>query len=149
MNRVIRVATEADIPALLVLAERFADETHLDLQFDREHATRYLETLVNHDDTAFFISDDVSAGIIVTATTDWFKRPFCFIENLYVTKEQRGSGVARVLINTAITFAKIQQCSHIFIGQHSGLSDKVNKQFMNLVTKSGFGECGSNFVKVI
>ena len=146
----IRPATLQDIPALLLLAERFINtESNIDMQFDAEVSRSYLEQYINHHETVIFVPDDVTALIMASVCRDWSVKPVCYIENLYVSPCSRGNGLSRVLIQTVQNYAKLNNCSHVFASNHSTLGERVAKMFDNMLAKSGFNNCGSNFVKAI
>jgi GNAT superfamily N-acetyltransferase len=147
MNRIIRVATTADIPAILKAAEFFVSESSYGMEFDAQNATEYLELILNHDDAVVFISDDARAILIATIATDWCKKPVCYVEKLYISPEHRGTGVSRVLVSALLNFAKLRECSHVFCTATAGMGDRVSKLFENLFAKSGFTACGQVIVK--
>lgn len=148
-NRVIRVATPDDIPALLQLARRFVTESNYGMQFDEAGAREYLENILPHPEAALFVTDDVSAGILVTVAKDWCVRPVLYVEKMYVSPHERGRGLSRALVCAAVTFAKLNDCSHIFSTATAGMGERVSKLFENLFAKDGFTTCGGVLVKVM
>lgn len=148
-NRTIRVATLDDIPALLQLAQRFVSESSYGMEFDENGAREYLEMIIPHPEAALFVTDDVSAGMLVTVAKDWCVRPVLYVEKMYVSPEQRGRGLSRALVCAAVTFAKLKNCSHIFSTATAGMGERVSKLFENLFAKDGFTSCGGVLVKVM
>jgi len=148
-NRVIRVATVDDIPALLKLAEKFVSESSYGMEFDEAGAAEYLETILNHPEAALFVTDDVSAGILCTIAKDWCVRPVLYVEKMYVSPKERGRGLSRALVCAAIAYAKLNDCSHIFSTATAGMGERVSKMFQNLFAKDGFTHCGGVLVKVM
>lgn len=148
-NRVIRVATVADIPALLKLAEKFVSESSYGMEFDPVGAAEYLGVVLEHPDCALFVTDDVSAGMLVSVAKDWCVRPVLYVEKMYLSPEQRGRGLSRALVCAAITFANLRDCSHIFSTATAGMGERVSKLFENLFAKDGFTHCGGVLVKVM
>lgn len=139
-----------DIPALLKLAERFiCTESNIAMEFDPVASRNYLEQYIRHQEAAVFIPEDLTALIMVTICRDWSVRPVCYIENLYISPEARGKGLSRVLVMAAENYARFSNCSHIFASNHTTLGNRIGKMFDNLLTKSGFENCGSNFLKVM
>jgi GNAT superfamily N-acetyltransferase len=148
-DRIIRVATLADIPALLLLAERFVSESSYGMEFDEAGSREYLEMVLQHPDVALFVTDDVSAGMLVTVAKDWCVRPVLYVEKMYVSPQERGRGLSRALVCAAINFAKLNNCSHIFSTATAGMGERVSKLFENLFAKDGFTSCGGVLVKVM
>lgn len=148
-NRFIRVATPDDIPALLQLAQHFVSESSYGMEFDEAGAREYLETVIQHPDAALFVTDDVSAGMLVTVAKDWCKRPVLYVEKMYVSPQERGRGLSRALVCAAVNFAKLNNCSHIFSTATAGMGERVRKLFENLFAKDGFTPCGGVLVKAM
>lgn len=148
-NRVIRVATVEDIPALLKLAEKFVSESSYGMEFDQARSEECLLTLIAHPDSVVYVSDSVDGVIIASVVHDWCVKPVCYVEKMYVSLEARGTGIARVLVSSVINFAKMRDCSHIFASNHATLSRRIGTMFENLLVKNGFFDSGKNFVKVV
>lgn len=57
-----------------------------------------------------------AVGIVqwLTHPSTWSAGPYCYLEDLYVTPEARGTGVARALIDTVVAWARTAGCSQVY-----------------------------------
>lgn len=138
----VRLATAADIPAVLAMAEAFVRESDYGMTFDPMRAVDYLALLIGHPEAAVFIDDEHPAAMIVTVQHAWCVQPECYVEKLFVMPAARGSGVARALVAAAVEFARQYHCSHIFATATAGMGDIVGQLYTNLFAKFGFHGCG-------
>lgn len=138
----IRLATTADIPAILVMAEAFVRESEYGMAFDRGHAAAHLESLLAHPDVLVLIGDDVQSGVVASIALDWCAQPVCYVEKLFLMPASRGTGVARSLVAAVVEFARQHHCSHIFATATAGMGETVGKLFTNLFRKFDFDTCG-------
>jgi hypothetical protein len=71
----VRLATAADIPAILAMAEAFVRESDYGMEFDHERAAEYLAGLIDTPDVMVMIGDDVQSAVIAAIGYDWCTRP--------------------------------------------------------------------------
>lgn len=138
----VRLATAADVPAILAMAEAFVRESDYGMTFDSERSADYLALLLQQPDVLVLIGDDGQAGIIATVASDWCAQPVCYVEKLFLMPASRGSGIARALVAAVVEFARQHQCSHVFATATAGMGENVGRLFTNLFRKFAFDECG-------
>ena len=143
----VRLATAADIPAVLAMAEAFVRESDYGMEFDQERAAAYLALLVDHPEAAIFFDDENPGAVIVTVQHAWCKRPECYVEKMFLMPAARGSGVARTLVVAAVEFARQHNCSHIFATATAGMGETVGQLYANLFRKFDFTGCGPVLVR--
>ena len=138
----VRLATSADIPAVLAMAEVFVGESSYGMAFDQQRSAEYLAMLIDRPDVLVLIDDDVQSGVIASVCHDWCAQPCCYVEKLFLMPAARGTGVARSLVAAVVEFARQHDCSHVFSTATAGLGEQVEKLFTNLFRKFGFSGCG-------
>ncbi len=142
MTDAIRVATQDDIPALIDIARRFAEEITLyGIEFSALHAREYLTLAIDHPEVLVLIGEP-GAILIATLTQDFMAEPFAYVEKLYVTPEARGIGMAYGLAQGAIEWARAAGASHVFATATAGISDDINDAYTRLFSKLGLKPCG-------
>lgn len=139
----VRLATAADVPAILAMAEAFVRESDYGMEFDQERAAEYLTGLIDSPDVLIMIGDDVQSGVIAAVAYDWCEKPVCYVEKLFLMPSARGTGVARSLVFAVVEFARLHGCSHIFSTATAGMGGHVERLFTNLFRKFDFATCGS------
>lgn len=62
------------------------------------------------------LGDDVPVGIVhlVPHKNTWSVRDICYLEDLYVVPEQRGSGIGRALLEAALAEAKARNWARVY-----------------------------------
>jgi GNAT superfamily N-acetyltransferase len=138
----VRLATHADIPAILVMAEAFVGESAYGMTFCRQQSAEYLAMLLDRPDVLVLIGDDVQTGVIASISNDWCAAPVCYVEKLFLMPAARGTGVARSLVAAVVEFARQHGCSHVFSTATAGMGEHVEKLFTNLFRKFDFTTCG-------
>lgn len=138
----VRLATHADIDAILVMAEAFVGESSYGMTFCRKQSAEYLAMLLDRQDVLVLIGDDVQSGVIASINWDWCAAPVCYVEKLFLMPASRGTGVARSLVAAVVEFARQNGCSHIFSTATAGMGEQVEKLFTNLFRKFDFTPCG-------
>jgi GNAT superfamily N-acetyltransferase len=138
----VRLATAADVPAILAMVEAFVRESDYGMTFDSERSADHLAVLLDHPEVAVFMDDERPAAMIVAIQHAWCVQPECYVEKLFLMPEARGTGVARSLVAAAVEFARQHNCSHIFATATAGMGDIVGRLYTNLFAKFGFQGCG-------
>jgi GNAT superfamily N-acetyltransferase len=131
----VRVAQAADAPRVAELMAAFRSHIGRDWPSDSEIRTT-VEALLQDPNTEFLLA---GAGVcqlryrlsVWTATED------CWLEDLYVADEARGTGVGRALIEAAFERARARGCKRIQLD----VADD-NTRAIDVYRAAGFGVDG-------
>jgi GNAT superfamily N-acetyltransferase len=132
----VRVAQAADAPRVAELMAAFRSHIGRDWPSDAEIRTT-VEALLQDPNTEFLLA---GAGVcqlryrlsVWTATED------CWLEDLYVTDDARGTGVGRALIEAAFERARARGCKRIQLD----VADD-NTRAIDVYRAAGFGADGN------
>jgi GNAT superfamily N-acetyltransferase len=132
----VRVAQAADAPRVAELMAAFRSHIGRDWPSDAEIRTT-VEALLQDPNTEFLLA---GAGVcqlryrlsVWTATED------CWLEDLYVTDDARGTGVGRALIEAAFERARARGCKRIQLD----VADD-NTRAIDVYRAAGFGTDGN------
>jgi GNAT superfamily N-acetyltransferase len=132
----VRLAQASDAPRVAELMAAFRSHIGRDWPSDAEiHST--VERLLADPQTEFLLADEGVCQLrfrlsVWTATED------CWLEDLYVTDEARGTGVGRALIETAFERARARGCKRIQLD----VADD-NSRAIDVYRAAGFGTDGN------
>lgn len=146
----IRYITEADIPALIPMAQRFVDESSLPLTFSEEMTRLTFRNAIHHDHVIALVEDcdgTLTGGIIGVVDKDFCNETCAFVSKMYVEKEVRGLGTARALVEAFQDEAKKLGASVVFASATAGMGDKVEKLYVRLFEHFGYEVLGRVLVK--
>jgi ribosomal protein S18 acetylase RimI-like enzyme len=133
------VAGEADAESVSALMAGFRDHIGRDRPTDAE-IRGTVDVLLNDADTEFLLAardeQDVPAGVcqLRYRLAVWTSTDDCWLEDLYVTDEARGTGLGRALIATAFERARARGCARV---QLDVAED--NARAIDVYREAGFG----------
>ncbi|MCM1957917.1 GNAT family N-acetyltransferase [Acinetobacter modestus] len=141
----IRVASNNDIPILIKMGSAFIHESPTFKQrgFDPDKAARHFKWLLDGNGVIFLAVHDgqIVGGFVGGITTDWqsdHKLAFDYV--MYVMPKFRSSGVAKLLVETFIRWAKEMGADRI----NCGTATMVNtKHCIDLYSSLGFSVVGA------
>jgi GNAT superfamily N-acetyltransferase len=132
----VRVAQPEDAERVAALMAAF--RTHIGRDWPGDDEIRAtVETLLQDPNTEYLLADEGVCQLryrlsVWTATED------CWLEDLYVTDEARGTGVGRALIETAFERARARGCKRIQLD----VADD-NSRAIDVYRAAGFGTDGN------
>lgn len=145
----IRKAVEGDIDALITLLYDMHDETDYKFFKVNENKARYalLRWLIQTD-AVMFVAEEKGELIGVVAGsvfTPWFSDDDKVMEQLFFVKqEHRGSGVAFILFEKFLEWAK-EQCNYV----SAGVTTSVGEAAESIYKRFGMSYTGSNFAMLL
>ena len=110
----IRVATPDDVEVVARLLCDFRD--HESRHWPPDEAMRAgVERLIGRDDGEFLLGGDPPAGIVQLRYRYgvWWDAEDCHVEDVFVRREARGSGLGRALVSAAIERARERGCRRL------------------------------------
>jgi GNAT superfamily N-acetyltransferase len=80
------------------------------------------------------IENGVALGLVhyIIHANTWSDKNVCYLEDLFTTKEARGKGIGRTLIEKVAEYAKQTNCRHVYWQTHN-----TNKTAQSLYNKVG------------
>ena len=148
----LRMATVADVPALLDLIDRFFHESRYaaHLTFSREASQRYLENVIGSGMCPHIVAS--LGGAAIGMISYHIDRSFCVeplavMDEIYVIPEFAGTPVGRTLISAAMDMCRDVEhanCMHIVISS----GHKRARTLVNAFKKFGAQEVGTVMRKV-
>jgi GNAT superfamily N-acetyltransferase len=148
----IKLASEADIPALVDLFATFFSESHYrpHLTFDPERATAYLQMAIGTGHSPHICAevDGKLVGVICYhIDTSFSVEPLAVLDEVYVLEPYRLTRIGRTLVAHALTLAKGDGAVCMHIPLSSG--HKAMPTLVNLWKKFGAEEIGTIMRKVL
>jgi GNAT superfamily N-acetyltransferase len=148
----LRLASVADIPALVALFQVFFNESHYQpaLQFSADVCTKYLTSAIGSGFSPHIIAvdGDKIVGVISYHFDESFSAtPLAVMDELYALPAYRGTPVGRALVGACMDLMKSDgaTCAHIpLTSGHAAMPTLVN-----LFKKFGAEEIGVVMRKVL
>tara|TARA_R100001082_G_C4366184_1_gene162085 strand:+ start:4726 stop:5196 length:471 start_codon:yes stop_codon:yes gene_type:complete len=144
---VVRLATVADVPAVVAIAREGINESGIPSRFDQKHATAFFKAYVKHKDFDLLVSvngnEDVGGFAQVSQSTTMFAQPLCYLAEFWIRKADRRTWAARDLIEAVEQWAADRGCTAIYSTATSELSHKEQKLFENLLMNYGYRQLGT------
>ncbi len=143
----IRAATEADLPQLYAMAERFVRESDLPFTFDLEITHRTLFNAIRNPHSILLVDwdeedDVICGGILGSVARDFCKESAGYVTKMYVEPEFRGLGTARELVEGFEIAAKRLGASIVFASATAGMGERVEALYVRLFEKFGYTVLG-------
>ncbi len=143
----IRKAVDDDLYPIIEMARRFVDETNLSYTFSEEITKQTLWEGINNEEAIFLVDDQ--DGVIAGAIMGYTGRDFCdeysaYITKFYIEKEFRGLKASMNLIKA---FESETKGMLVFTSATAGISEKVEKMYVNLFKHAGYSVLGRVLVK--
>jgi GNAT superfamily N-acetyltransferase len=133
----VRIAQPADAELVAALMAAFRSHIGRDVPSDGEiRAT--VEALLRDANTEFLIAGHDGVCQLRYRLSVWTATEDCWLEDLYVTDDARGTGVGRALIETAFERARARGCKRIQLD----VADD-NSRAIDVYRAAGFGTDGN------
>lgn len=144
----IRPAVQDDLEELLDLAEEFHSESLLsDLDFDRSHTAKFLETSLKDPFSECHVADSGGqiSGVFILRIDHYVfahTQPFFVNQFLYVRHKFRFSRIPLKLIQHMLDVGKMRGANEIFLSASSGINVGSLER---LLEKKGFTRVGGMY----
>jgi ribosomal protein S18 acetylase RimI-like enzyme len=118
--RVWRAAPE-EAPAVAALLAAFRDHLGYDFPSD-DSLLASVERIIVRDDAEYLLAGDdepVAVAQVRYRWSVWWDAEDCWLEDLYVRPEARGSGLGRALTETVIERARERRCRRVELDVNS------------------------------
>ena len=128
----VRVAQPSDAERVAALMAAFRDHIGRDVPTDAEiRAT--VDALLRDPNTEFLLADTGVCQLRYRLSV-WTASEDCWLEDLYVTDEARGTGVGRALIEAAFERARARGCGRVQLDV-----EEANARAIEVYRAAGFG----------
>ena len=131
------MAQPSDAPIVAELMSAFRDHIDRDVPTNSEiRAT--VERLLEDPNTEYLLAGGEGVCQLRYRLSVWTATEDCWLEDLYVTAEARGTGLGKALIETAFERARARGCKRIQLD----VADD-NSRAIDVYTAAGFGTDGN------
>lgn len=135
----VRAANLNDLDTLVDFGKRLTKESPIFSKqgFDEKGASDLFAYLIKKHNSIFLALDEYQnpiGTVIGVIETDWRTgHKLAFEQGVYVLPEYRKSNIAKILVNTFISWAQLKNADRIQIGTMTGIhADKTVKLYENL-----------------
>jgi ribosomal protein S18 acetylase RimI-like enzyme len=132
----VRVAQPSDAPVVAELMSAFRNHIGRSEPSDAEVLST-IQQLLHDPQTEFLLAGSVGVCQLRYRLSVWTATEDCWLEDLYVNDEARGTGVGRALIETAFERARARGCRRIQLD----VADD-NSRAIDVYRAAGFGTDG-------
>ncbi len=146
----IRRASAADFEALAGLARRFTAESGLPVNFDEDRARQTLWRAIHSPDVVVLLDDIdgvIAGAAMMTFEAEWTREVLAYVVKFYVERELRGLGSARSLVAALVAEARARDARLLFASATAGLGERVERLYVRLFERAGFGVLGRIVMK--
>ena len=131
------MAEPADAPVVAALMGAFRDHIDRDVPSD-DDIRRIVDALLRDANTEFLLGGADGVCQLRYRLSVWTATEDCWLEDLYVTDEARGTGMGRALIEAAFERARRRGCKRIQLD----VADD-NARALEVYRAAGFGTDGN------
>lgn len=135
-----RLAVIDDIPEMVKIGCDFLQESAWGWTYNEDNAERTFYLSIVHPETDTLVVTDDEGKIlgvcIVSFETDFQSEHVGDIIEFYITKEGRGNGAGRALVQAACDWFDKNKCVNVFVKSTANIGQ--GKAFENLFSKYGF-----------
>jgi ribosomal protein S18 acetylase RimI-like enzyme len=132
----VRIAGPADAELVAALMAAFRDHIGRSEPSTSEIAAT-VERLLGDPQTEYLLAGSVGVCQLRYRLSVWTSTPDCWLEDLYVTDEARGTGLGKALIEAAFERARARGCKRIQLD----VADD-NSRAIDVYRAAGFGVDG-------
>ena len=135
----VRPATEADIPALLEIAQAFIAESALPYRYDHDNAVLGFTSFIDHDEAAALVAVGPGGvvGMALLAKDSLFvTKPVGYLVKFYVAREGRRTRAGRQLAEACAAWFDEQGCVDAWTTATAGIGQ--DPAFLALMRKVRF-----------
>lgn len=125
-----------------LLTEMHSETEYNSFDFSLDKSIEYVNKLIN---SGQFVYVDSGVVMLGTCSECWFGSDKVANDTLlYVSKDERGKGLAKKAVSEFIKWADAKGVKAVFLGHTTGVNPEA---FQELVKHSGFREAGAVFVR--
>lgn len=142
---IVEPACLADLVEIIdIVGEYFHETAFTNMTFDRTNAGELVNYWLENGKTWVVREEGkIVALCVMTFQKTFFTELVANNEILYVAPEFRGAGIGRKFVNAMIKIAKSENVKAIYSSCLSGVSEKNNNLYKNMLVKQGFVTLGT------
>lgn len=144
---VVRPATHNDLTGLCELARVFVAESTHPYTYDQALSRYAFENYLDNPMGALTVAEDKNLLGFWSAFVcqEYISEPQCYVNKFYVAPWGRGSGAARLLMESLAEWADLNECVDTWVTATAGIGK--DKEFIGLCDKYGFESGGLALVR--